>query len=261
MPPAGWSRVDDGPDPGRLITGLDRLARDPFFCGLQQRLFEALDLRGGRVILEIGCGTGEAAAALAGAGVVVVGLDRSRRMLEEAQRRHPGLWLVAGEARRLPVATGAVDRVLAARVLHHLHGAAAALAEWRRVLRPGGRLVSADSDPATTVIEGVDAAAATAVAAWRASTRPGGAVVGRLAEHLVAAGFGRVGIESYLLELSSLDRADGIMGLADWGELAAEEGALDPGAARRWRGWVEEAAAAGRLRFRCRYVVGSAIAL
>lgn len=129
------------------------------------------------------------------------------------------------------------------------------------MLRPGGRLVTADSDAATTVIEGVDPAAATAVAAWRASMLPGGPVVAHLAARLAEAGFGSVSVESHLLEVGSLDRADGVMGLADWGEPAGAVGALGPDAARRWRGWVEGAVAAGRLRFRYRYEVGSAVAV
>ncbi|MBN2114006.1 MAG: methyltransferase domain-containing protein [Acidimicrobiia bacterium] len=106
VPPAGWSRVDDGPDPGRLITGRDRLARDPFFEVLHRRLLELLAACRGELALDVGCGTGEAVSALAAGGVRAVGIDRSRRMLEEARRRHPVLRLVMGDARHLPIACG-----------------------------------------------------------------------------------------------------------------------------------------------------------
>ena len=73
----------------------------------------------------------------------VVGIDVSREMGARARRRH-GLTVYAGDVRRLPHPDGAFGIVLSNSTLDHLASldeVAVALAEIRRVLRPGGRLL------------------------------------------------------------------------------------------------------------------------
>jgi ubiquinone/menaquinone biosynthesis C-methylase UbiE len=94
------------------------------------------------VVLDAGCGTGYLAGGLRRAvpGLRVVGVDLSEGMLGRA--RVAGAWpLAQADGLRLPVASGAVDLVVARGVLHHVPAVSAALAEWRRVLRPGGAVV------------------------------------------------------------------------------------------------------------------------
>jgi SAM-dependent methyltransferase len=111
-----------------------------------------VDLAGdvaGRRILDAGCGSGPIAAALRDRGATVTGFDSSAGMLELARRRlGPGTDLhVADLARPLPFPDGAFDDVIAALVLHYLEDWTAPLAELRRVLRPGGRLIVAVDHP------------------------------------------------------------------------------------------------------------------
>jgi ubiquinone/menaquinone biosynthesis C-methylase UbiE len=99
-------------------------------------------LRRGEVVLDAGCGTGWLAAGLrrAAPSVRVIGLDLSTGMLDRA--RVAGAWpLLQGDAERLPFGDAAVDLVVSRGVLHHLPDVPAALAEWRRVLRPSGAVV------------------------------------------------------------------------------------------------------------------------
>jgi ubiquinone/menaquinone biosynthesis C-methylase UbiE len=100
-------------------------------------------LRGSR-ILDFGCGKGRFAAQLRALGAEVIGLDRSAAMLAGAS------WLdrVRGSASRLPFAGSSFDAVIAIEVLEHLPrpGIDPALAEIRRVLRPGGRLAIVDKN-------------------------------------------------------------------------------------------------------------------
>ncbi|MFL6074731.1 MAG: class I SAM-dependent methyltransferase [Mycobacteriales bacterium] len=99
-------------------------------------------LRVREVVLDVGCGTGWLAAGLRGAApwATVIGVDLSAGMVGRA--RAAGAWpLLRGDAQRLPVATASVDVVTCRGVLHHLPDVPAALAEWRRVLRPGGAVV------------------------------------------------------------------------------------------------------------------------
>jgi SAM-dependent methyltransferase len=92
-------------------------------------------------VLEIGVGTGLVAAALSRLGRSVVGVDLSPPMLAHAQQRLPGR-VFAGDALRLPIASGAVGAVVFVHVLHLVGDLAGALAEAARVVRPGGRVVA-----------------------------------------------------------------------------------------------------------------------
>ena len=111
-----------------------------------------LDLAGdvaGRRILDAGCGSGPLSAALRDRGAVVTGLDSSAGMLELARRRlGPGADLrLADLGSPLPFGDGAFDDVVAALVLHYFQDWTAPLAELRRVLKPGGRLIVSVDHP------------------------------------------------------------------------------------------------------------------
>jgi len=96
-------------------------------------------------ILDVGCGTGGLLVAAVRAGRSIVGVDIASRWLVVARRRlsDHGLatTLVAASAECLPWADESFDIVVADSLLEHLDDPVAALREWLRVLRPGGRLV------------------------------------------------------------------------------------------------------------------------
>jgi SAM-dependent methyltransferase len=111
-----------------------------------------VDLAGevaGRRILDAGCGSGPIAAALRDRGATVTGFDSSAGMLEQARRRlGPDADLhLADLSGPLPFPDAAFDDVIAALVLHYLQDWTAPLAELRRVLKPGGRLIAAIDHP------------------------------------------------------------------------------------------------------------------
>ena len=103
----------------------------------------------GRRILDAGCGSGPLFAALRERGAIVTGVDASAAMLELARRRLGGDadLRVADLGDPLPFADGAFDDVIASLVLHYLEDWTAPLAELRRVLRPGGRLIVSVDHP------------------------------------------------------------------------------------------------------------------
>jgi SAM-dependent methyltransferase len=92
----------------------------------------------------VGCGTGVVSGAVLeeAAPRVLVGVDRSAAFLAAAadRVRDPRACFVAGDAAALPVGDGTADAVVSGLVLNFLPDPRAALAEWRRVLRPGGVL-------------------------------------------------------------------------------------------------------------------------
>jgi len=95
-------------------------------------------------LLDVGGGSGRAAAALTGPDITVV--DASVGMLSRA-RRGRGLSGLAADAGRLPFRDASVDAVTVVDAFHHLPDHEAALAEAARVLAPGGALAVREFDP------------------------------------------------------------------------------------------------------------------
>jgi ubiquinone/menaquinone biosynthesis C-methylase UbiE len=106
------------------------------------------DVTGHRV-LDAGCGSGPLSAALRAKGAMVTGFDSSPVMIELARRRlgEQAALSVADVSQPLPFADGAFDDVVASLVLHYLADWTAPLAELRRVLKPGGRLILSVNHP------------------------------------------------------------------------------------------------------------------
>jgi SAM-dependent methyltransferase len=103
----------------------------------------------GRRILDAGCGAGPLFAALRERGAVVSGIDQSAAMLELARQRlgDDADLRVADLADPLPFPDAEFDDVTASLVLHYLKDWAPTLAELRRVLKPGGRLIASVNHP------------------------------------------------------------------------------------------------------------------
>jgi ubiquinone/menaquinone biosynthesis C-methylase UbiE len=107
--------------------------------------------------LDVGCGTGFLSLELAAHGHRVTGIDFAPAMLAEARRkaaeRGAAIRFEEGDAEQLPFATGSFDLVMSRHLLWTLPHPEAAITEWIRVLRPGGRLVVADGqfDPGASV--------------------------------------------------------------------------------------------------------------
>src|SRR5687768_17248183 len=108
---------------------------------IYQTTLRHLDDRHQRV-LDVGCGTGLMSAKLAASGRRVCGVDISAGMVERARRRgHPAVEFIQGDAESLPPEIGVFDAVVNLISFHHYPNPARAVAEFRRVLRPGGRLI------------------------------------------------------------------------------------------------------------------------
>jgi len=103
----------------------------------------------GRRILDAGCGSGPLSAALRDRGATVTGFDKSAGMVELARRRlGDGADLQVAElGGPLPFPDREFDDVIASLVLHYLEDWGPALAELRRVLKPGGRLLVSVEHP------------------------------------------------------------------------------------------------------------------
>jgi demethylmenaquinone methyltransferase/2-methoxy-6-polyprenyl-1,4-benzoquinol methylase len=114
-----------------MTAGLDRRWR---------RLTARAAVRPGDRVLDACCGTGELALACVAEGGRVTGLDFSERMLERARRKSSAVEWVAGDAVALPFGEEGFDAATVGFGVRNVPELERALAELRRVLRPGGRL-------------------------------------------------------------------------------------------------------------------------
>lgn len=114
------------------------------------RLIALADPQPGWLALDVATGGGHTALAMAERGAAVIALDLTAAMLraarDHAQRRGAnGLFWLQADGARLPLRSAGFDLVTCRIALHHFSDPAAALAEWVRVLKPGGRLVLVDN--------------------------------------------------------------------------------------------------------------------
>ena len=140
--------------------GLVKVYMTPDVVEQRRATREVLALRDGEQVLDVGSGPGFLADEMArevGASGRVVGVDPSESMLALARRQTAAAEFRAGGALELPFDDGSFDVVVSTQVLEYVEDVAAALAEARRVLRPGGRLLVLDTDWDSIVWQTADA--------------------------------------------------------------------------------------------------------
>jgi ubiquinone/menaquinone biosynthesis C-methylase UbiE len=147
---AAFGEIDSRADPGTLLEYLRRLGEVPGMHDVKRRSFELLAPAPGAVLLDVGCGTGDDARALArlvAPGGRVVGVDGSARAIAWARQGDhlEGLALEVADAHNLPYPDGEFDGCRAERTLQHLDDPERGLAEMARVTRAGGRVVVTES--------------------------------------------------------------------------------------------------------------------
>jgi SAM-dependent methyltransferase len=121
----------------------DALAGEPFQRGILALFAELVRAQGDGPVADVGCGPGRLTAHLHGMGLDVFGIDLSPAMIDVARRDHPGLRFEVGSMTGLDLADGSLTGLLAWFSLIHVPDdeVPVVLAEFHRVLRPGGALL------------------------------------------------------------------------------------------------------------------------
>ncbi len=155
---SGFSKVDSSQDPDVFFTCLQTLCSLPFFQDYKNKSFQLLNPGEGSRILEIGCGLGQDAIAIArmiGERGSVVAVDSSQKMIETACKsplKIDSIQFCLADACNLPFCDGAFDGSRADRVLQHIFDPRKAFAEMVRTVRGGGRVVVYEPDWGTFII-------------------------------------------------------------------------------------------------------------
>jgi SAM-dependent methyltransferase len=137
-----WSRFYDAPWVQRLTY---RPEQDAVLGRLQRQPLKR--------VLDVGCGTGQLATRIVSElGVDVVGCDFSRGMLAQAFQRSRGVRWVQGNAGGLPFGDARFDAVVSTEAFHWFPEPRGALAEFHRVLVPGGWLLVSLINPPLELI-------------------------------------------------------------------------------------------------------------
>ncbi len=232
----GFAGLDREDDQAPFVACLRLLGRLPGMAAIKAETLARLGLAPGMRVLEVGCGLGVEAAAMAGRvrpGGLVVALDASLGMLSRLEPSSvPGAVRVplAGDATRLPLADASCDACRVERTLQHVADPGAALAEMARVTRPGGRVLALEPDWGTFVFDsGMRETARTVGEAWCDSFRSGW--VGRRLPRLMAeAGLTVAAVSPRSLVTRDLAEAEAVYNLLATVQRAVAAGRLDASA-------------------------------
>lgn len=250
---SGFQSVDRASDLEVFVSCLTLIDSLPFFAECKRESYDLLAATPGSRILEVGCGLGDDAAALAGRvapGGSVVAVDGSQAMVEAARSRHgdvAGLSFDVADATQLPYDDGVFDGCRIDRVLQHIPDPGAAIREMARVLRPGGVLVAFDNDWETLTIDSSDRTMTrTVLNAW-CDRFPSGWIGRQMVALFLDAGL--VDVEAFPKTMVSndLDVADRVFSFFATADGLVKAGAVSGDQADRWRHELRDADAAGRF--------------
>lgn len=118
-------------------------AQVPFY----EAAFDAIDVRPGMALLDVGCGAGLAMELAQKRGATVSGIDAAEGLLAVAGARLPGADLRHGDIEDLPFADGSFDAVTAFNSVQYTTDPTAALREVKRVSKPGALVAIATWGP------------------------------------------------------------------------------------------------------------------
>lgn len=242
-----WDDVDSTAE--RATDYLDSVTGIEAIQAYKRRSHRLLHPSRGDRILDVGCGTGDDALALAehvGPAGEVVGIDRSQALIAEARERAgatAGVRFAVGDAMQLPFEDSEIDACRADRVIQHLDDPGGALAELCRVTKPGGRVAVSDPNWETCVVTapGVDAEISRQVTDGRWANSRNPAVGHRLYGLVREAGLANVEIDPVTIVFTDFETANEVFYLADRLEMIQEAGVLSTDEADQWLDGVRRA--------------------
>ncbi|MFE6615816.1 methyltransferase domain-containing protein [Amycolatopsis sp. NPDC057786] len=227
-----------------LIRMLDVVDNLPGAAELRSHTYDLLTLIPGQAVVDVGCGAGRAVAEIGDRGMRAVGIDPDPQMIAVARQRWSEHEFRLGTAGELPLDDGSMEGYRADKVFHAVPDPAAAMAEARRALAPGGRIVLIGQDWDTFVIDSDDPELTRTIVHARAGSIPSPRAARRYRNLLLDSEFVDVTID-----VRTATFTDGLMVpmLTGFAESACAVGAIDRGQADTWIADQTRRAEVGRL--------------
>jgi ubiquinone/menaquinone biosynthesis C-methylase UbiE len=234
-----FDNVDATGEQAMFFAFLDRVEVLPDVVRRRQRSYDLLRLQSGQRAVDVGCGLGTAtrdiAARIAPEGQAI-GIDLSAAMIAEARRRAAALGVAAtfqeASVDALPVGTGTIQAYRAERLYQHLPNVAVALAEARRVLAAGGRIVLIDQDWDVAVLDADDLEISREIHRAFCNSLVQGTIGRRFRCLLLDAGFVEVQVQAETVTSANAEEYGFVVNLLD---KAARASGVD---AKRLDAWV-----------------------
>jgi SAM-dependent methyltransferase len=141
---AFYDRDSSTYDSRRFSTGLGKYENDAYI----QSVMSLLGPLKGRLVADVGCGTGRFSVAIADEGAEIVGVDFANRMLREFWRKAKRLdmqeeiHLIESGAQQIAVRDNVFDACICVNTLHLAQDYKRVLKEINRILKPGGKIVA-----------------------------------------------------------------------------------------------------------------------
>lgn len=249
-----FQNLDQAENNQSLLGYLDSVAGLASVQAYKRRSFELLGLRPGASVLDVGCGSGDDARALAeivGAGGRVVGLDASEAAIAEAVRRSTGstapVEFRTGDVHHLDFAADEFDAARADRVFQHLEDPGRALRELVRVIRRGGLVTVAEPDWDTLIVDSTDREVTRQIVRWGSDAARNGWIGRELRSLFLDVGLTDVDVHGIVIILTSFALADRIFGLTDIAHGAADAGIITADAATDWLAELRRSDQLGRV--------------
>ncbi|WP_459720196.1 methyltransferase domain-containing protein [Actinophytocola sp. KF-1] len=208
-----------------LLSLLDAFDELPQATELRARSYRDL----GEAVVDVGCGGGRAVAELTRLGAHAIGVDRDPEMVAAAAARWPDGEFRLGDVTALPLADASVTGYRADKVFHVVEDPVAALAEARRVLRPGGRAVLTGQDWDAIVVDSADPDRTRALVHARADTMPNPRAARQYRNLLLDNGFTDVTLEAHMAVFTDAIALPMLAGMDDarWRAEQADRAARD----------------------------------
>lgn len=238
--PTRFKDVDGTNDAAAHASYLDTVSAVEIVARWKRRSIELLDLRPGDEVLEVGCGNGEEARAMAARVTPnghVVAIDVSQRMLDEARSRGTtGVTFTQMDAHDLRFPSESFDACRCERTLQHVDDPPRVVHEMARVLRRGRRLVLMEPDWETLLVNASDVTVTRRILDHQVDSpgHPHGRIGRRLVDLVAESGLRLVAAEGVLFVANDFPTADAIVNLTFAATAARDHGIIAPEQAASW---------------------------
>jgi len=259
---SGFSNVDSSDDPQLFVNCLEeQYANNSLLRSNKARTLELADIHLGHFVLDVGCGTGKDSvkmASLVGTGHVF-GVDFSKKMIDTAKSYAAAVdspvTFQHGNIYQLDFEDNFFDRCRVDKTFQHLANPQAALTELIRVTKPGGKIIIAEPDHDSLIIDTPFVDVNHRFVRFRRDHITQGSIAHQLYNMFKELGLEDVGIEPLTRAYTNYDEKKVSSPYLEEIWLAQEHGAVTKEEAENWAAYLREAIKNGRFMCLQTYVI------